>query len=137
MYALLTAVALATAAPANPVVATDPTGPTLAGHVTTNGQPLRDVRVTIAEANRATTTSPEGLYKLLNLPTGTYSVQFAQVGYAPVVRRVTLRSDDVTLDVVMQPSAVELAEVQVTATPLATTPLTSPQPVSVLSSADL
>ncbi|HEU4647881.1 MAG TPA: TonB-dependent receptor [Gemmatimonadales bacterium] len=138
MYALLIAVALATAAPASAVVATEPTGPTLTGHVTTaSGQPLPDVRVTIAEANRATTTSPEGLYKLVNLPTGTYSVQFALVGYAPVVRRVTLRADDVTLDVVLQPSAVELAEVQVTATPLATTPLTSPQPTSVLSSADL
>ena len=43
------------------------------------------------------------------------------------------RELDVTLDVTLKPTLIELPDLQVTATPLATTSLTSPQPVSVLS----
>lgn len=115
----------------------DPAG-TLAGRVTDpTGTPLAEVRVSIAEASRTATTDPDGHYELSNLPGGTFSISFALVGYAPEVRRVTLRSTAATLDVTMRPSVVELAELQVTATPLATTPLTSPQPTTVLGGADL
>jgi iron complex outermembrane receptor protein len=138
MRVLILAAALAAAFAVQSARAADPGPPTLLGRVTTgDGQPLGDVRISVAEANRSTTTDPEGRYRIPNLPTGTYSVQFALVGYAPEVRRVTLRDVDLTLDVVLKPSAVELAEVQVTATPLATTPLTSPQPTAVLGGADL
>ena len=103
--------------------------PTLSGRVAdTTGAPLAQVRVTILEADRSTTTDLEGHYTLPGVPTGTYGVSFALVGYAPVVRRVTIGSADLPLDVTLRPTLVELPDLQVTASPLATTPLTSPQP---------
>jgi iron complex outermembrane recepter protein len=111
---------------------------TLSGIVTdTSGAPLAQVRVTVLEARRTTTTDPEGRYTLPNLPSGTYGVAFALVGYAPQVRHVSLGESDLTLDVVLRPTLIELPELQVTASPLATTSLTSPQPVSLLAGEEL
>jgi len=110
----------------------------LSGRVTSNhGEPLPEVRVSIAEASRTATTDADGRYAFSNLPGGTFSVSFAAIGYAPEVRRITLRAGTDTLNVTMRPSVVELTELQVTSTPLATTPLTSPQPTSVLGGTDL
>lgn len=105
--------------------------------VDTTGTPLAQARVTVLEANRSTVTDLEGRYSLPGLPSGTYGVSFALVGYAPQVHRVTVRDTEVTLDVTLRPTLIELPEVQVTATPLATTSLTSPQPTSVLSGEDV
>lgn len=121
MHPLLFAAALAVA-------------PTLSGRVVdTTGAPLPQVRVTVIDVNRTATTDLEGRYALPGMPTGTYGISFALVGYAPVVRRVTIGSTDLTLDVTMRPTQVELPELQVTASALATSSLTSPQPASVLS----
>ena len=138
MRALLIAAALAVvafrAADADPPRAIA----TLMGRVTdTAGTPLSQVRVTVHEVARFTLTDADGRYSLTGLPTGTYGVSFALVGYAPQVRRVTLRDGEVTLDVTLHPTLVELQELQVTATPLATTSLTSPQPTSILSDQEL
>jgi iron complex outermembrane receptor protein len=121
MHPLLFAAALAVA-------------PTLSGRVVdTTGAPLPQVRVTVLDVNRTAITDLEGRYLLPGMPKGTYGISFALVGYAPVVRRVTIGSTDVTLDVTMRPTLVELPELQVTASALATSSLTSPQPTSVLS----
>jgi len=132
--ALIAALAgIAAAAPAPP-----PLPRTLSGVVTdTSGIPLAQVRVTVLEARRGTTTDPEGRYTLPGLPSGTYGVSFALVGYAPQVLRVSVGDTDVSLDVVLRPTLIELPEIQVTASPLATTSLTSPQPTSLLSSEEL
>ena len=140
MRALLLAIACGAAAVPGRALAAGPgdPAPSLSGRVTAAaGTPLAEVRVSIEEANRTATTDAEGHYEFSNLPGGTFSVSFALVGYAPEVRRVTLRNTAVTLDVTMRPSVVELSELQVTATPLATTPLTSPQPTAILGGADL
>lgn len=141
MRAFLMAAALGLVATPCPAVAAGPDDPpaaSLSGRVTdAAGQPLAEVRVSVAEASRAATTDADGRYALSNLPGGTFSVSFALVGYAPEVRRITLHNGAATLDVAMRPSVVELTELQVTATPLATTPLTSPQPTAILGGADL
>jgi iron complex outermembrane receptor protein len=112
--------------------------PTLSGRVVdTLGTPLAQVRVTVLETERSTLTNAEGRYTLSDLPTGTYAVSFALVGYAPQIRRVTLADQDVTLNLTLRPTLIELQELQVTASPLATTSLTSPQPTSVLSTEDV
>jgi iron complex outermembrane recepter protein len=138
MRALLAAAALAVAIAG--ILSAEPPHAiaTLSGTVSdTAGTPLADVRVTILEANRSTLTDPAGYYTLSGLPTGTYAVSFALVGYAPQVRRVTLTDGEVILNVTLQPTLIELQELQVTASPLATTSLTSPQPTSVLSTEDV
>ena len=137
MHQLIMAAALFTAAPPFPGD-TAPPPRTLAGRVTNPaGAPLHQARVTVPEANRSTTTDVDGRYVVADLPSGTYSVSFSAIGYAPQVRRVTLDDEDLTLDVELRPSLVELPDLQVTAAPVATTSLTSPQPVSVLGGSDL
>ncbi|MBA3521496.1 MAG: TonB-dependent receptor [Gemmatimonadales bacterium] len=139
MRALVLAAALA-AVPAALGAADNapPLAPALMGRVTdTTGVALAQVRVTILEANRSTATDAEGHYTISSLPSGTYAVAFALVGYAPQVRRVTIQDADLTLDVVLRATLIELPEVQVTASPIATTSLTSPQPTSVLSSEEV
>jgi iron complex outermembrane recepter protein len=138
MRALLLAAALAVAAPgflrAEPPRRTS----TLTGTVTdTAGNPLAQVRVTVLEANRTTLTGPDGRYVLAGLPTGTYAVSFALVGYAPQVHRITLREGEVVLNVSLRPTLIELQELQVTASPIATTSLTSPQPTSVMAAEEV
>lgn len=126
------------AAHAAPVALPPIAGRTLSGHVTTaDGKPLASARVRIADLGRVTETDAEGHYRLTELATGTFTVSFARIGFAPVTRAVNLAAGDVTLDVTLAPSAIELAELQVTATPLAGNALSSPQPVSVLGGDEL
>jgi iron complex outermembrane receptor protein len=138
MHQLVLAAALLAGVPTRDPPPPAPPARTLSGRVTDpGGKPLLQARVTVLEANRTTTTDPEGHYSVPDLPSGTYGVSFSAIGYAPQVVRVTLADEDVTLDVSLKPSLVELPDLQVTAAPGATTGLTSPQPVSVLGGSDL
>lgn len=126
------------AAHPSPARAADAVLASLSGVVTDSaGTPLGEVRVTVLEANRSTTTGPDGRFGFTDLSNGTYGVSFARVGYAPVVRRVAVGREDVELDVRMRRTLVELPSLQVTATPIATTALTAPQPISVMSGSEL
>src|SRR5690606_8386518 len=110
----------------------------LSGRVTNpGGEPLDAVRVTVVETSRTTTTSADGTWSLSGLSRGTHGISFARIGYAPEVLRVRLGDQDTTINVVLRPSYVELPDIQVTASPLATTALEAPQPISVLTSGDL
>ncbi len=100
------------------------------------GAAIPEVRVSVIEANRSTVTDADGNYLLAGLPAGTFGVSFAAIGFAPTVRRVTVRGP-VALDVTLRRSLVELPDVQVTASPLASASLNSPQPTSVLGSDNL
>lgn len=106
---------------------------TLRGRVTSAaGEPLAEARVEVVEAHRHATTDRDGRYQLANLPAGVYNVSVALVGYRPVVRRVTIADTDMTLDVALTPSVVELSALQVTASPVATAAINSPQPIAVV-----
>lgn len=110
----------------------------LSGTVTdTAGRPLADARISIAEASRYATTNEQGRYEFTGLANGTYTVSYALVGYGPQLRRVAVADRDATQDVTLKPSLIELPELQVTATPNATSSLESPQPVSVLGGEEL
>lgn len=111
---------------------------TVSGRVTEpGGIPLAGVRIEVVEISRSTVTLDNGQYRLVNLPSGTYALSFTAIGYRPAVRRITVGEVDLTLDVTLVQSAVEIAPVQVTASPLATTSLASPQPLSILSGDEL
>ena len=111
---------------------------TISGQVVDSaGSALANVRVVVLEANRATQTDAGGHYAVANLPDGTYGVSFSFVGYAPTVRRVTLAGKDLTLDVTLKRSLVELQPLQVTASAIATSLLTSPQPTAVVAGTEL
>src|SRR5919112_5567753 len=101
MLTFLVAAALAAGPPAvADTDSTDRAASTLSGVVTdTTGAPLELVRVTVLEAERTVLTNPDGRYLIEDLPTGTYAISFALVGYAPQVHHITLTEGDVTLDV--------------------------------------
>ena len=134
LHAVLLAMLLSPAPPDTSV----PDGHLLSGTVTDSaGNPLAAVRVTVAESNRFTRSDAEGHYRLPDLPSGTFNITFALVGYRPVVLRVRIGNEDIVRDVAMQATLVELPPIQVTATAGATTPLESPQPTSVLAGTEL
>jgi len=126
---------------ASPVLAItrDPPPPLeIAGRVTDEaGAPLPDVRVVVLELNRVTTTSPHGQYRLTALASGQYHVSFSLIGYGPQVATVALKDRNLTIDLTMKASLVELPPIQVTSTPTASAVLNSPQPTAVLSGEDL
>jgi iron complex outermembrane receptor protein len=111
---------------------------TLSGIVTDSaGLPLADARISIAESRRYTTTNQQGRYEVAGLANGTYTVSFALVGFGPQLRKIVVADQNVVQNVTLKPSLIELPDLQVTATPNATSSLESPQPVSVLSGEEL
>jgi iron complex outermembrane receptor protein len=123
---------LGASAPAAPV------GHDIFGKITdSTGAGLGNVRVVVLEANRAILTDAGGNYRFVDVADGTYGISFSYVGYTPVVRRITLAGQDLELNVRLQQSFIELPPLQTTATPLATTTLTSPQPTGVVAGTEL
>ena len=111
---------------------------TLSGRVTTPaGAPVADVLVSLPDLHRSTTTDSSGRYSIGGLPAGTITVTFQRIGYAPAVRSVVATGGNVTADVTMRESVVELTGIQVTASANATSALNSPQPVSVRAGEEL
>jgi len=80
-------------------------------------EPLIGVTVAIVGTTQGTSTDLEGNFKISNLEAGSYDIKFSNVGYqATVYKAVAVRIGLKTkLTVELIPSAVELAEVEVTA----------------------
>ncbi len=114
------------------------TGGTVSGRVTTSsGAPIADVQVSLTDLHRSTTTDSTGRYAITDVPAGTFTLTFQRIGFAPAVRRITSTGADVTTDITLRESALELTGVQVTASANATDALNSPQPTSVRSGDEL
>jgi iron complex outermembrane receptor protein len=112
--------------------------PALSGRITsTEGAAIPEAQVTVVEAGRTVTTDPEGKYRITGLPGGVYVVSVSSIGFAPQARRVRLTDQETVLDFSLKPSLVELPPIQVTSTPGATDPLTSPQPTAVVDADNL
>jgi iron complex outermembrane receptor protein len=105
--------------------------------VDTTGAPLAGVRVVVTELSRANTTGDDGRFRFGAVTAGRYTLSFSRVGLAPVSRRVAIEGADGVVDVAMRPSRIQLAAVQVTATPAATRAQESPQPIAVLEGPEL
>lgn len=101
------------------------------------GNPIPEVRIEVVDLHRHATTDAQGRYRVSDLPTGVYQLSFAAIGFRPALRRVTVPDGEVVVDLQLTPSVVELAALQVTASPVATDALSSPQPLSVLGAEEL
>ena len=135
---LFIAGAIASGVPATPSSSAAPPLGSIVGRATSaSGEPLADVRVQITESNRSAVTDRDGHYEIRQLASGVYRLSFALIGHAPLIRQVRVDSGVATVNVVLRPTYIELAGLQVTATPQATTPLTSPQPIGVITTVDL
>ncbi len=141
LSSLLHAAAIGTAlASAQPFRATDPDpSQTLSGRVTAvdGGAAIMAARILVVEAGRSVETDADGRYTIPALPRASYTVSVSAIGFAPQVRRLTIADAPATADFTLKASLVELPALQVTSTPTASDPLTSPQPTAVLSGEDL
>jgi len=105
----------------------------LFGQVTDSAsRPVAGARVVIAPLGRQQLTDIDGRYRFTGLTRGTFSVSVARVGFAPALRQIAMTDGDRELRVELRRARVELAAVQITATPAATLAQDSPQPTTVL-----
>ncbi len=105
----------------------------LSGRVTTpEGAPIARARVVVSELNRSANTDDDGHYHIASLPDGRYLVSVTAIGFKPHAEQVTLAGKDVTFNVTLEKSLVELPSIQVTATADASAATSSPQSTAVL-----
>jgi len=91
--------------------------PSLAGRVRDErSRPLPQARITLVRLSRSTTTDAEGRFAFHDLPRGTYRVQVALMGYAPVVRELDAGTA-APAEFVLRATPLTLEEIQVTAAP--------------------
>ncbi|MEO5799662.1 MAG: TonB-dependent receptor [Gemmatimonadales bacterium] len=113
----------------------NPVGPfAVSGRVIDSaGAPIVAAQIVLLEAHRSTRTDQNGRYRIDRVPEGTYGISVAAIGFRPRIGRIVVRSADLQFDVTLARTVIELPPIQTTATPLATSALESPQPLSVLS----
>ena len=90
---------------------------TVRGTVTRTGDNavLAGVVITVRGMSQATTVSgATGKYMLVRIPVGEQTLVFRWLGYAPVEKKVTV-TDGMTVDAVMEPEPVNLADITVSA----------------------
>lgn len=79
-------------------------------------QPVSGATVMVVGSRLAARSGDDGRYRLVAVPTGTPLVSVARIGYATQRRNVTVNSDQVALDFVLESVATSLDEVVVTGT---------------------
>ncbi len=127
-FAILAAASSTSVAAAAPA----PAGDTLRVVVAdTAGRALEGALVTIAELDRARATDAAGLALFPDLPAARYTVVVRAAGYGPAVRAVSV-TGPTTLRISLEPSALRLEAVTVTATRRAIDPMASPLPTEAL-----
>lgn len=109
-------------------------GGTLKGTVTdkADGKTIPGVTVSIPDLKTGTATDINGKYILNRIPAGVYLVQFTSVGYSSVTQKVDF-SKTSTLDIQLQASTIEAAEVVITGVTRATEIKRSPIPMAAVS----
>ncbi len=78
-----------------------------------NGNKLESVNIYLPELQQGTVTNSEGHYEISNLPKGFFQVHFSYVGYKSQVVPVDLKNGNVTLDIDLEPSNIEIGDVVV------------------------
>lgn len=95
--------------------------PEIVGRVTDPaGRPLPNAQVFIASLDRGTLTDGDGRYHLRAIPPGSYHVDVQLIGFRRAHEEVvvTALSGAVTVDFVLSPTPLQLADVVTTATPI-------------------
>ena len=96
------------------------------------GQPLSSAQVYIPALNIGVLSREGGRFVLPGVPAGTHEFQVDLIGYVSIVRTVdVVAGQDLTLDMQLHSTALELVEIVVTGTAFAESPVTLPYSVSV------
>ncbi len=110
-------------------------GGTVAGRVTDakTGKAVPNVSVYLEGTRWRTTTGENGVYRLVEVTAGTYTLTASRIGYARQSQSVRVASgQEVTADVALQGAASELEQVVVTGTVTETRERELPSPISVI-----
>jgi outer membrane receptor protein involved in Fe transport len=119
-----------TAAPGTAAPAARAAGP-IAGVVrTAAGEPVSAARLQLVELQRQVVTDSAGRFRFGRVPAGTYRLSVTRIGLSPTLATVSAGED--TLVLLLEDARVELGAVQVSASPVATTPLRAPQAMATL-----
>ncbi len=102
------------------------------------GEGLPGVSIVQVGTNKGTVTDDKGNFSL-PLPKGTNQISFSFIGYATMVKSVTMGDSDSMLDVIMDDSATELGEVVIStgSRNVQRTITDSPTPIDIIGSKDL
>jgi hypothetical protein len=86
---------------------------TVSGHVkdATNGEMLLGATIYASQQNSGVATNSYGFYSMSLLP-GTYTIRYSYIGYESQYQQINL-SDNLTLDVSLQPGNAELKEIEI------------------------
>ncbi len=96
------------------------------------GQPLTSAQVYIPALNIGVLSRDAGRFVLPGVPVGTHELQVDLIGFVSVVRTVEVAAgDNLTVNLQLHSTALELVEIVVTGTAFAESPVTLPYSVSV------
>ena len=110
---------------------------TLAGQVVdTARHAIAGVSVSLVELHRTTATDSSGRFQFAAVGSGRFMLVASRIGYAPELRSVQV-AGGATIEIVLAPTAFDLAAVTVTATRAPVDPLSSPLPAAMLQSTAL
>jgi len=99
------------------------TAQTVAGTVSAAGHPVVGASVRLLELDRVQRTGPQGGFRFVAVPAGTYRVFVSALGYASATDTIQVSGPDVVeARIDLRESALPLAEIVVSASPAARTP---------------
>lgn len=98
---------------------------------TKNNKPVEGENIIIKELQKGTITDNNGKYSI-TVPFGNYTVVFSSVNYESVEKKVNCNKESIELNVLLQESVKQIAEVQVTAKSEARMIREQAMPISVL-----
>ncbi len=102
------------------------------------GTPLVGVTVLLKGSVRGTTTDARGQFRIVDLPTGMYTLVFSMVGFQREVREdVRVDDGETSIDISMTSSPIEIGQVVVTASKRPQSLQEVPVSVSVLDAAEI
>lgn len=113
---------------------------TILGRVTdsSTGEGIPSVDVVIEDTRQHSVTNDAGLYRLEDVPAGSYQVTASRLGYADGSQRVTVVADqEVRADFALQVAPAEAEEIVVTGSRIRRAEGESPSPVTILTREDL
>ena len=103
-----------------------------------SSEPLIGVNILIMELSIGTVTDVNGKFEINNLDEGKYNIRFSYMGYATIVREITLPSEEaVEIIVKMIEATINLGEVLVTGNPFLVEPKDLSQTSITMSKLDL
>ncbi|MBK6486798.1 MAG: SusC/RagA family TonB-linked outer membrane protein [Gemmatimonadetes bacterium] len=110
----------------------------LSGTITTarTNEPIAGATIAIEGTRLGSISATTGVYRVINIPPGTYTVSVRRLGYARITREITLR-DSLRLDVELEKTTMTLDQVVVTGTPNAQAKRELGNAMGIVSAADI